>query len=159
MFPNRKIIPLALFSTVLLVLAVFFIFSQRRPSSLLTVQPVNSLPNQISSLETKSESAGEVTIEVTPLVLNAGESPKLKVTFNTHSVELDFNVEDVVSLTDDKGAIVDSPKWIGSLPGSHHRSGELDFSSNLEPDVKSVMLIFKNIAGVSARTFSWTLSR
>lgn len=157
MFLNRKIIPLALFSTGLLVLAVFLIFSQRRPPSLLTVQPVNSLPNQISSLETKSESAGEVTIEVTPLVLNTGESPKFKVTFNTHSVELDFNVENVVSLTDDKGAIIDSPKWIGSLPGSHHRSGELDFSSNLEPDAKSVMLTFKNIAQIPNRVFSWDL--
>ena len=159
MLLNPKIIPLALFPVVLFVLALFLISAKQQPSSLTTVQPINSFQNQMSSFETKADSQGAVTIEVTPLVLSAGESPKFKVIFDTHSVELGFNVENVVSLTDDKENLIGSPKWTGSAPGGHHRSGELDFGSNLGSDAKSVTLTFKNIAGVSARIISWALSK
>lgn len=156
MSQNRKLLPLALFSG-LLVLALFLVLSRPQGSSPATVQPGVSFPNQASSWETKSNSEGAVTVEVTPLVLNTGGSPKFKVTFTTHSVELDFNVEDIVDLTDDKGKTAESPKWIGSPPGGHHRSGELAFGGNLGVAVKSVTLTFKNIAGVPSRVFTWNL--
>lgn len=157
MFKNHKTLLLMLFFS-LLILALFVISSQRKLSDPPSLPQVNSSQNQpTGSSETKSNNEGAVTVEVTPLVLNAGGSPKFKTTFSTHSVELDFDIENIVDLTDDKGSIVDSPRWIGSPPGSHHRSGELDFSGRLGPDVKSVTLTFKNIAGVPDRVFSWNL--
>lgn len=148
MLQNNKIVLLVLFSG-LLVLALLLV--PRRPQ-------VNSLPNQTASLSaTKSNNEGAVTVEVTPIVLSPGESPKFQVTFTTHFVELDFNIDDVVYLTDDKESAVDSPRWIGSSPGGHHRNGELDFGGRLGLNTKSVTLTFKNIAGIANRKFNWNL--
>lgn len=67
------------------------------------------------------------------------------------------NVEDIVNLVDNRGNIINFPKWIGSPPGGHHRSGELDFGQPLNQDARSVTLTLMNITGVSSRVFSWNL--
>lgn len=148
MLKNSKIIFLILFSGLL---ALFLISSRRRPPN----PPIQQTGPEL----TQSESVGAVAVDVTPVALNAGESPKFKVVFTTHSVELDFNIEAVANLTDDRGNIINSPKWAGSPPGGHHRSGELSFGDSLGPDARSVTLAFKNIAGVPTRTFTYELLR
>ncbi|MFZ2202318.1 MAG: hypothetical protein WAV56_02865 [Microgenomates group bacterium] len=123
----------------LVVLAIIF-----RPSSTTT------------SYSPVENSGGEVDVKVTPLILQAGERPRFEIEFNTHSVELDFDVSAVSSLTDDSDNADTSSTWEGSPPGGHHREGILTFSSPLK-STSSVNLILRDISGIAARQFSWTI--
>jgi hypothetical protein len=133
-------------------------------SILLIKQKQSEQPTQdrdaVSSLqsETKEHTGGNVTVVVAPINLKPGEPPSFTVTFNTHSVILDFDIVRNATLTDDRGGTFDEPVWNGSPAGGHHRTGTLSFSSPVSTDATSVTLSFRNIADVPVRTFSWGVS-
>jgi len=104
----------------------------------------------------QENSGGEVDVKVTPLVLKAGEKPQFEIEFNTHSVELDFDISQIASLTDEDGNSDTSSTWEGSPPGGHHREGTLTFPTPLI-QTKSVNLTIRDISGVSKREFTWQL--
>lgn len=106
----------------------------------------------IFSPDTKTDSQNSVTVEVKPLSLEIGQKPKFEVSFNTHSVELDFDVEKIATFVDDKNNKYGQPKWVGSPPGGHHRSGELEFDKIILKNTKEVFLTFKDI-----KRFSWKI--
>lgn len=118
----------------------------------------NGLPGgeSLSALTPQENSGGEVDIKVTPLILKAGEKPQFEIEFNTHSVELDFDISQIASLTDEKLNAYTSSTWEGSPPGGHHRKGILTFSSPLA-STSSVNLILRDISGIAARQFSWII--
>lgn len=107
--------------------------------------------------ETKENSGGNVTVAVTPITLRPLFPASFDVTFETHSVELDFAIENIVRLTDEKGTQY-TPHWQGSPPGGHHRKGTLVFTPDI-PKPTTVTLVFRDIAGVPSRTFSWNIKR
>lgn len=143
-----------------LVVLILFVVIRQRPQPAVT-RPQNALPltkeSQTSGFEMKTSDENSVSVGVTPLVLSTGQSPRFKVAFDTHTGDLGFKVEDISSLTDDKGRLVAPARWSGSPPGGHHISGELDFDQPLGADVKSVTLVMKNVADVPKREFTWTL--
>ena len=106
------------------------------------------------SVSPQENSGGEVDIKVTPLVLKAGEKPQFKLEFNTHSVELDFDIVSVAILTDDLGNTYKPATWDGSTPGGHHREGTLAFAGNLKA-AKTLTLTLLEIGGVAKREFTW----
>lgn len=108
------------------------------------------------ALAPQENSGGEVDIKVTPLVLKAGERPQFRLEFNTHSVELDFDVAKVTSLIINGNKVDSSSVWEGSPPGGHHREGTLTFVDNLA-ETKSVILILRGVAGISERKFIWQI--
>lgn len=95
----------------------------------------------VAVLETKTDSQNLVTVEVTPLSLRTGQPPKFEISFNTHSVELDFSVENLTVLIDSKGTRLERPQWDGSPPGGHHRSGTLTFGQPLTVGGKTTLVI------------------
>lgn len=97
-----------------------------------------------------------VSIEVTPKVVEKGKDPQFQITFNTHSVDLAFDVTKVIVLVDDKGNNYTDSSWNGSDPGGHHRNGTLSFNKPLA-DAKYIELIIKDVAGVSERKFKWNI--
>lgn len=112
--------------------------------------------SEVIQLIPQENSGGEVDVKVTPLVLKVGEKPQFRLEFNTHSVELDFDVAKVTSLVTDRGPLSGEASWDGSPPGGHHREGILTFSFPLK-STSSVNLILRDISGIPKREFIWQL--
>lgn len=107
------------------------------------------------SYETQKNTGGEVEVSVTPVTLKPGFPPSFDIAFETHSVDLVFDVKQIAMLTDEKNTTY-TPVWQGSPPGGHHRSGTLRFTPDL-PKPGTVTLTLSSIAGISARTFTWNV--
>ena len=106
-----------------------------------------------SSFEAKESEGGNVTVSVTPVVLKTGFPASFDIAFETHSVDLAFDVEQIATLTDETG-IAYTPHWDGSPAGGHHRSGILRFTPDLSAS-STLTLKLKDIAGIPTRTFTW----
>ena len=145
--------------TIALALAVSFLllFAWTSRSSAPTPASPTQPPAAAAAYETKESTAGNVTVSVTPRILTSANRPQFDVTFETHSVELDFDVGSLTALTDETGTSFGTAAWDGSPPGGHHREGVLTFSRTL-PTTKTVALTFTNVAGISARTFTWEVT-
>ena len=126
---------------------------------LLTIGVVKKSKQKISekNLSSKENEGGNVTVTVTQKVLEIGKNPVFEIEFETHSVDLAFDVTKQSSLVDNKGNIFSQSTWNGSPPGGHHRSGILSFNNSLA-QTNNVELIIKNIAGVTERKYKWNLS-
>ena len=141
-------------TSLIFLAAIFVLFAL----SLLIVlrKPASPVLPPETVLSAQENSGGEVDIKATPLILKAGEKPQFEIEFNTHSVELDFDISQIASLTDEDGNSDTSSTWEGSPPGGHHRSGTLIFTAPLI-QTKSVNLTIRDISGVSKREFTWQL--
>ncbi len=135
---NTKKIVLFIFAVTLGV--VLFIASRPRPA-------------QVVSYETKENEGGEVTVSVTPTTVKTGFPASFTVAFETHSVDLAFDVEQIATLQDETNTVY-TPHWDGSPPGGHHRSGTIRFTPDLARP-KTITLTLKDIAGIPIRTFTW----
>ena len=109
-----------------------------------------------NNLESQENEDGNVTVTVTPKVLEIGKNPVFEIEFETHSVDLSFDVSKQSVLVDDKAVSLNQSVWDGSPPGGHHRSGTLSFNNSLT-QTNNVELIIKNIAGVAERKYKWNL--
>ena len=76
-----------------------------------------------SPFETRTEDAGEVTVEAT-LVQLGDAGAVAEVVFDTHAVKLDLDVAAGATLTVG-GVAWPTGGWEGDGPGGHHREGEL----------------------------------
>lgn len=117
------------------------------------IRPKN---RKIITLSSQEKEEGSVTIGVIPEMVAVGKKPSFKLEFNTHSVDLDFDVTKSVYLVNDSGVIYKNSLWDGASAGGHHRSGILTFQTLL-PKTKYIELVFININGVSERKFHWEL--
>ncbi len=122
------------------ILAVFLIASRPKPTL-------------VAAYETKEVEGGEVTVSVTPIRLKKGFPASFDVAFETHSVDLAFDVEKIAAFTDGTKETY-TPVWEGSPPGGHHRKGMLRFIPDLTRP-KMMTLTFRDIAGIPTRTFTW----
>ena len=110
---------------------------------------------------TRSDGQGEVTVEVTPLHLDApAETLDFDIVMDTHSVDLSMDLATLATLTTDTGATVQATLW-DAPRGGHHVEGNLIF-----PATKDGKSIFDNaskltltITNVDApsRVFEWTI--
>ncbi len=138
---------------ILTLIAVFVVFQlclTRKP------EPSVSTPQLTNKLVSQEKEEASVTVTVKPEVLKIGQKPKFQIEFNTHSVDLSFDITKISLLVDDKGNIYSNAIWNGSDPGGHHRSGTLSFN-NFLTGTTNAELIIRNIAGVAERKFKWNL--
>lgn len=146
---------------ILVALVVFFVIYnlQKNRISVRQSQQLQTPKTQVrEKFEKKENDEGEVVVSASPIVLEPGKSPKFDVQFNTHSVNLDFDVSQIATLKDKEGNVFDNPLWEGSPPGGHHRSGTLTFNNQLLK-TEEVTLIIKDIAGIPERKLSWELDK
>ncbi len=115
-------------------------------------QPIEQ--NVQKNFSAKSDSQGEVAVEVTPKILEVGKEAIFQVTLNTHSVELDKDLSKISKLKDDLGNEYVPVSWSGGT-GGHHLSGDLTFPK-IASQAKSVTLTVSEIGGFE-RTFQWEL--
>ena len=115
-------------------------------------------PSQTTAdkFQTQENEGGNVTVTVKPEILEIGKDPSFYIEFNTHSVELNFDVVKQANLLDEKGYRITDAEWKGSPPEGHHRNGILVFNQPLI-NTKFVELILTDIAEIPERKFRWEL--
>ena len=143
-----------------LIVALLFIGISLKGKSSDKIPQTKSIPVSTQAQQNKSASqeieGGNVTVIVAPKNLKVGEKPEFEVLFETHSVDLNFDVSQISNLSDDKGNILTIPNWEGSPPGGHHRKGTLTFNSPLS-ETEYAELVILDVAGVKERRFKWSL--
>lgn len=145
-----------IFAGLFVVLVIFSL--QRNQYNSIKPQPSQKPETQsLSKFASQENNEGNVVVVVTPVDLETGKNPKFEIQFNTHSVDLSFDVSQIVTLTDDKENIFDQSVWSGSPLGGHHRSGTLIFQKTLQK-TKFVELIIKDVAGIPERKFNWKIN-
>lgn len=111
--------------------------------------------SKISVFETKTDNQGNVTLEVTPEKLGPSEAENIfEVKLNTHSVDLDFDFEKIMVLTDNLGNQYQAVRWEGGR-GGHHLEGKIVFPK-LKVGVQKVVLKIFALGGAE-RNFNWRI--
>lgn len=103
----------------------------------------------------KADAQGGVSIEVEPLDFSFNKPVRFKISFDTHSGDLDFDLTKQALLIDDRNNQYLPLEWQGGR-GGHHLSGTLIFSS-LSANVKTLKLKIFDIYGIKEREFFWEL--
>lgn len=129
--------------------------------------PVTAAPTDSSSARwnesPQSDGQGAVTVEITPLNLNApSDTLEFSVSLNTHSVNLSMDLAERATLTTDTGRTVQGILW-DAPSGGHHVSGTLIFPATFDgqPLLEGATLVTLYIKNVDAnlRLFNWRLVR
>lgn len=94
-------------------------------------------------LETKIINLGKVEIAVTPLTVKPNQPLVFKLTLTTHSVELVYDLTQLIKAEDDKGNTYPTASWSGAS-GGHHLEGNLTFDP-LQSGAKQLKLKFSGI--------------
>lgn len=110
----------------------------------------------------QSVEGGGVTVKVTPLNLGDATADTLdfEVVLDTHSVELNYDIAQLATLTDNLGNEYTPAAWTPEQSSGHHVSGKLsfaDWAALLQSGVTELTLDVTNIAGVDSRLFTWTV--
>ena len=106
---------------------------------------------------TQRNSAGGVTVAVTPQNLGAGATSwDFKVVLDTHSQDLSDDLAKNATLLDDKGGRHAPVKWEGAGPGGHHREGTLKFNA-ISPQPKAIEMQIQRPGESKPRSFRWQL--
>ncbi|MCH7493018.1 hypothetical protein IID19_05560 [Patescibacteria group bacterium] len=114
----------------------------------------SGLPKDDSSLkQTASMGAVNVDIELRDLDLSSEETI-FSVAFNTHSVDLDFDFTEIISMTDDLGQTYNASEWTGNR-GWHHVSGDIIFPK-ISEEVREVVVTITGIEGLT-ESFNWQM--
>lgn len=138
----------ALLAIAIVVVFVSFFYtasSESRPRAASTAASTK----QTKPLQKLVSEKNSITFEITPT-----SSSTFQISMSTHSVELDFDLLQITTLSTDTGASYKPLSWEGSPPGGHHRSGTLYFPA-ISPDAKSIKLL---IVDSAEREFSWILA-
>ena len=105
-----------------------------------------------SAMGTKTVEAGAVIVKIDPVRLDA-TGAEFKVSFDTHSVTLDFDVARNATLTV-AGAPWPGAAWSGDGPDGHHREGTIRFGAGGPAQGAAVL----GLGGLPAPvTATWTL--
>lgn len=147
---------------ILLIIAGFLIYgylkSRPNPANGQNTQtqqpPANQ--NQSANLETKTNTAGGLVVDVTPIDLKPDNQIKLEIKFTTHQGDLNFDLLKQALLVDDKNQPYVPLSWDGGS-GGHHLEGALIFPA-VASDAKRIKLIIKNIYDIPEREFEWELN-
>ena len=97
---------------------------------------------------------GAVEVEAVPISLEPDSNMKFQLTLNTHSVELTYDLVNIVKAQDDKGGIYKSVAWSGEQ-GGHHLSGEL-LLEPISSEAKQITLIINGIDN-QTENFVWDI--
>ena len=104
------------------------------------------------ALATKTVEAGAVTVKIDPVRIDAAGA-EFKVAFDTHSVELNFDVARNATLTV-AGTAWTAATWSGDGPSGHHREGTVRFAAAGPAQGAAVL----NLGGLPGPvTATWTL--
>lgn len=136
---------------VLAVLASLVLYKRQKG------QEIESIQVQARSYEAKEVNLGEVTVSVTPLRMEAGEQAEFELKFDTHSLDLGFDLSEISALSDGSGNSYGDGIWEGSPPGGHHLEGKLKFEKPILSSEENISLVFKDVFQGKEASFSWEI--
>jgi len=93
---------------------------------------------------------GAVSVEATPS--QSGASTTIDLAFNTHSVDLNYDFRQILTLEDDRGEKYKMLNWDGGR-GGHHLNASATFEP-LSPLAKGMILSIDGVDGKTAE-FTW----
>ncbi len=106
---------------------------------------------------TRQVAGGGVTVAAT-LLTDRTDGTAVRLTLNTHSVNLDgYRFDTMALLRDDRGKTYPLEAVESASGSGHHRQAVLKFAK-ADAGAKTVELIVKDVAGMKERTFSWSLA-
>lgn len=110
---------------------------------------------QNDTYSAREDSQSNVDVTAIPKSLGSnGKNTVFEIAFDTHSVELDYDFAEIMTLTDNEGTEYRALEWTGGR-GSHHLSGDIIFPP-LDVNAVSVTLSVKGVSGVD-REFQWNI--
>lgn len=119
---------------------------------------------------TKTKEAAGVTVSISylnPSQEVAKGELAFRVSLETHSVDLDqYKLSQIAFLRDEQGKEYQAKGWVPQQgSGGHHVKGILTFSNMdatgreiVRPDIQSIEVVIKGLAGEKERSFKWNLS-
>lgn len=125
-----------------------YVLTNRDKATGSEIDEVNS-----SNLETISQKSGTIEITATPKLTDSRY--EFDITLDTHSIELNYDLISLSSLTNENGQTVKPSGWKGDKPGGHHRKGKLFFPS-FPGKPKVLNLSINGIEGEDVN-FKWEL--
>ncbi len=132
-----------------LVLVVVFVETQGTAGQ----QKVGLLDAVGTAWPTRTDVAGGLTVEATPVKVEPGKPVQFDVALDTHQGGLDFDLAEQAVLIDGAGGEYSPIEWQGAK-GSHHLSGRLVFPP-LDSEAAGMALVIRNVYGVAERVFEW----
>lgn len=96
----------------------------------------------------QTKTMGAVEVEARLIAQEESNDKVINLKFTTHSVELDYDMRQVASLTDDLGKIYPVIGWSGGQ-GGHHLNGELSFGE-MDKNAKIIKLRLSGIDNAEA---------
>lgn len=115
-----------------------------------------SLAATASAAPTRTDTGGGVTVKATLPHPETQDETRFQVGLDTHSVNLDAYDLKTLSLLRNNTGKTYEPTRVENKGSGHHREITIVFPK-LDPGVKRVELIIKDVAGVKERSFSWDL--
>lgn len=136
------------------VIFAFTIKTEQTPTQKDSNSKVTQIVPTTKLLNPQTKTMGYVEVAIIPTVPIPREKMVFQVSLNTHSVELDYDYTQIVTLSDDQGNTYNPLEWTGGN-GGHHLEGDLIF----EPLTKGVKIITLNIDGIDNQqvSFEWDL--
>ncbi|MDH5536547.1 MAG: hypothetical protein OEZ08_13390 [Betaproteobacteria bacterium] len=107
------------------------------------------------NLPTRTSAEAAVTVKATPRPLTA-TTWEFDLVFDTHSRELNDDLEKTAVLVTNGGKTFAPVKWQGDPPGGHHRKGVLQFKP-ISPLPASIELRITRDGEPKPRVFQWPL--
>ena len=107
-----------------------------------------------ASLKPITTNEGAVAVKVTPRTLE-GAVWEFELAFDTHSQELNDDLQKSATLLGSDGRPLAPLEWKGDPPGGHHRSGLLRFAAP-KPVPAQVELRIERLGERQPRVFRWS---
>ena len=154
-----SIIVIIILSSIVYFAVSAFISNPKESSSMASSEHESNNPTNNdtppSAYETKTDNQASVTVEVSPKIIGVNEEKNIfAVSFNTHSVDLNFNFAKIMILKDNLGNTYKVLEWTGNNEG-HHIDGNIIFPK-INERTKSIELQILGVGGV-IRSFKWDL--
>lgn len=151
------IVPFVLIGIIVMALFILKTPESMQNGAILNESPaLEPAPAEFSN-DTRTNEEGEVTVEITPALLQEHENAEFDVSFNTHTRDLSMDMLKITTLTDSAGKMFTPLSWDGPAEGGHHISGKLIFPPLADPDA-GFTLTLRNIGDIPERTFEWKKS-
>lgn len=110
-----------------------------------------------SLVRVNEEGAVSVTAEYLPPEKGQEQAISFRLTFNTHTVDLEqYDIKKLSSLAIDRGLPSSAESWMPSGRG-HHLKGILSFNDKHPEGRHKLFLRLSNIDSVEERIFTWQL--
>ncbi len=141
-----------IYFSVIIILFIFgtFLFLDKDEE----IKVINNSSFEIT-LDEKRDESGGVEVSVLPLDLY-GEDWIFQISLDTHTEELDMNMEESVILLVGADREYFPKEWEGDPSGGHHRSGKIIFEAP-KSQSSSITLKMYGIGDTEERLFYWSI--